>query len=215
MSDTSARTKTSRRALPREVRKQQLIDATMRSIARNGLSGTTMAQVTREAGLSLGIANLHFQSKEKLLVETLKYVTQEYNRGQTAILENERYPTVADKIEAILRFDFSARVTEKSKMAVWFAFWGEAKSRPTYQRICSRWDFQAEDAICALFQAAIDEGNYTNADAKLLATGYTALIDGLWLNLLVAPRHLSRKKASSIARNYLASALPQHVKPES
>ena len=57
----------------------QLIRATVRSIAKNGLSDTTMATVAREAGLSQGIINLHFQSKDRLLVETLRYIADEYN----------------------------------------------------------------------------------------------------------------------------------------
>ena len=167
------------RVQPPKIRREQLIHATMKSIARNGLSGTTMAEVTREAGLSLGIANLHFQSKEKLLTETLLHMTREYHDGQQHILDSERYTTVADRIEAILQFDFSSRVATKDKIAVWFAFWGEAKSRPTYQRICRDIDIRAEAALTRLFQQAIDEGGYQNVDANTLAIGYTALSNGL------------------------------------
>ena len=135
---------TKRRAQPKEVRKEQLIRATMKCIAANGLSGVTMARVTTEAGLSLGIANLHFESKEKLLLETLEYVTNEYSREQLAIFSSNSYTSLAAKIEALLEFDFSSAVTDKDKMAVWFAFLGEAKSRPTYQRICSRHDSVSE-----------------------------------------------------------------------
>jgi TetR/AcrR family transcriptional repressor of bet genes len=170
-----------------------------------------MAQVTQEAGLSMGIANLHFQSKEKLLTETLKFVTDEYNRGQDAILNSDDYPTLTDKTEALLAFDFSPRVTQRNKLAVWYAFWGEAKSRPTYQRICNRTDALSNAAISGLFQAMIEEGGYSNTDADLLATGYTALIDGLWLDLLVAPRQVNREKAYRVARHYLASAFPRHI----
>ena len=203
-----------RRAQPKEVRKEQLIRATMQCIARTGLSGVTMARVTSEAGLSLGIANLHFESKEKLLLETLEYVTSEYNRDQRAILESGDYPSLAAKLEALLQFDFSATVTEKNKMAVWFAFLGEAKSRPTYQRICSRQDSTSQDLMASLFQAIIDEAAYTDVDAELTAAGYIALVDGLWLNTLVAPRRLSRKKAYRVARHYLASAFPNHIHAE-
>jgi TetR/AcrR family transcriptional repressor of bet genes len=187
----------------------------MKCIARNGLSSTTLAQVTREAGLGLGSANLHFESKEKLLVATLLHVTEEYNRGQQAILESDRFRTTAARIEAILQFDFSPQLTTREKMAVWFAFWGEAKSRPTYQRICSQTDFKAEDAISALFKVAIDEAGSKDVDAALIAAGYTAMVDGLWLNMLLAPQHLKRDQALAIARNYLASAFPSHVTTQS
>jgi TetR/AcrR family transcriptional repressor of bet genes len=186
----------------------------MKCIEKNGLSATTMAQVTREAGLSLGIANLHFESKEKLLVETLRYVTEEYNVGLTAIMEDDNYATTASRIEAVLKFDFSPAIIRRDKLAVWVAFWGESRARPTYQRICLRSDLSSENATGQLFQAAIDEGGYKNQDAAVLASGYTALVDGLWLDLLLCPGHLSRKKARQVARNYLANALPDHISQE-
>jgi len=200
-----------RRAQPKAVRQQQLITATINSIAKNGLSGTTMATITREAGLSLGIANLHFESKDKLLAATLRYITSEYNNGQSEILESATVPSLAEKLHALLDFNLSARLTQKNKLSVWFAFWGEAKARPTYQRICSHSDVQAENAIRDFFQQLIDEGQYAHADAELLAIGYTALLDGLWLDLLVAPRRTSLIKAKRVAAQYLASAFPGHM----
>lgn len=200
-----------RRALPKEVRKEQLIQATIKCIAKHGLSGVTMARVTQEAGLSLGIANLHFESKEKLLLETLQSVTAEYAAGQTAILDSDDFPSTAARIEAILAFDFNPTVTDKNKLAVWFGFLGEAKSRPTYQRACSRQDSASEARITALFQSALDEARDKHADAGLIAAGYIALVDGLWLNALVDPRRLPWKKAYRAARHYLATAFPQHI----
>jgi len=200
-----------RRALPKEVRKEQLIQATIKCIAKHGLSGVTMARVTQEAGLSLGIASLHFESKEKLLLETLQSVTAEYAAGQTAILDSDDFPSTAARIEAILAFDFNPTVTDKNKLAVWFGFLGEAKSRPTYQRACSRQDSASEARITALFQSALDEARDKHADAGLIAAGYIALVDGLWLNALVDPRRLPWKKAYRAARHYLATAFPQHI----
>jgi len=70
--------KSANRTASREARRQQLIDATVKCIARKGMGGTTLADVAGEAGLSQGIVNLHFESKENLLNETLRYLADEY-----------------------------------------------------------------------------------------------------------------------------------------
>ena len=101
---------------------------------------------------------------------------------------------------------------DKYKLAVWFAFLGEARSRPTYQSICARKDSHAEKLLTTLFNEAVDDGGYTAVDPNVLAAGYICMVDGLWLNALLAPRRLSRKKAQAAARQYLATALPMHVK---
>ena len=72
MTKAELKAPTKKRTASKEERQLQLIQATIRSVAQNGLSDTTMATVSSEAGLSQGIINLHFQSKERLLVETLR-----------------------------------------------------------------------------------------------------------------------------------------------
>ena len=75
------KTRAKRRTAPKEERQAQLIRATIRSIAKHGLSVTTMATVAKEARLSQGIINLHFQSKERLLEETLLHIVGEYREA--------------------------------------------------------------------------------------------------------------------------------------
>ena len=163
--------------LPRAVRRQQLILATMRCISKVGLSSVTMAQVTKEAGLSRGIANLHFERKENLLIETLRFVTDEYNRGQAEILDAATFSSAAEQLAALVQFQFSRSVTEATKMAVWFAFYGEATSRPTYQKICADSDARAARSVRALFtqlgamqEALVDVGAVTDGYICLLYT---------------------------------------------
>ena len=50
----------------------------MKCIARKGLSNTSIGDVATEAGLSQGIVNLHFESKDNLLTETLRTLANEY-----------------------------------------------------------------------------------------------------------------------------------------
>ena len=75
------------RKASKETRRQQLIEATIDSLARRGYSETTMADVADGAGLSRGIVNFHFESKEKLLVATLQYMADEYSAHWRAALE--------------------------------------------------------------------------------------------------------------------------------
>lgn len=66
------------RTLPAEQRRKQLIEATITSISKAGISGTTLTAVTKEAGLSMGLVNFHFKTKEILLTETLSFLAEEH-----------------------------------------------------------------------------------------------------------------------------------------
>jgi len=201
------------RVASRELRRQQLINATIKCVARSGLSGVTMAEVTREASLSMGIVNLHFESKANLLIETLRYISDEYIGGwRRDVMETNTRP--ADKIRALIDYDFSTRVCNRNKLAVWFAYWGEAKSRPVYRRICAAHDRECNDAvtqICLLL--AKTTGSRRNrgvmtADAEVVTTAYMSLVNGLWLNRLLSPKDISVTKAKRVCHSYFASQYP-------
>lgn len=200
---------TRRRAMPKQARRDQLIRATIKCIASSGLSATTMADITREAGLSLGIVNLHFESKEKLLIETLRQVADEYKNGLDKIFNDESMSNV-EKMLAHVDYDFGKKILNRDKLAVWFAFWGEAKSRPTYSKFCAKHDTDLAKSLTKLFQELIDEGNYQHSNAQRITTGYTALADGLWLDILITPRETTPKQAREIAMDYLSAFFSKH-----
>ena len=200
-----------RQIRPKAERRQQLIDATIRCIAQHGLSAVTMQMVTSEAGLSVGIANLHFESKDNLLRETLRFVAEEYHSGQIEIMEGSEITDLGARLDALLDFQLGRGVTQRQKMSVWFAYYGEAGARPVYQKIVSTVDRLAARKLEALFAEIIRAGQYLDADPHDLATGYSALIDGLHLGLLVTPRELSKRRARSVARAFLRRAFPQHI----
>ena len=200
-----------RQIRPKAERRQQLIDATIRCIAQQGLSAITLQMVTREAGLSVGIANLHFQSKDNLLRETLRFVAEEYHGGQIQIMEGAAIANLGERLDALLDFQLGRGVTQRQKMSVWFAYYGEAGARPMYQKIVATSDRLAAQKLEALFVEIIKEGGYAGSDARELAIGYSALIDGLHLGLLVTPRELTKRCARAVARDFLRRAFPLHV----
>ena len=200
-----------RQIRPKAERRQQLIDATIRCIAQQGLSAITLQMVTREAGLSVGIANLHFQSKHNLLRETLRFVAEEYHGGQIQIMEGAAIVNLGERLDALLDFQLGRGVTQRQKMSVWFAYYGEAGARPMYQKIVATSDRLAAQKLEALFVEIIKEGGYAGSDARELAIGYSALIDGLHLGLLVTPRELTKRCARAVARDFLRRAFPLHV----
>ena len=209
--DINRRPTKRRTVLPKAERRQQLINATIRCIAQYGLSATTMQMVTKEAGLSRGIANLHFQSKENLLKETLRFVAEEYHGGQIEIMEGNENTSLGQRLELLLDFQLGRGVTQRQKMAVWFAYYGEAGARPIYQKIVSTNDRFAAQKLESLFEAVILDGGYKNLDPRQLAVGYSALIDGLHLALLVTPKELTKREARLTAKDFLHRAFPLHV----
>jgi TetR/AcrR family transcriptional regulator, transcriptional repressor of bet genes len=195
-----------RRALPKAERRNQLIRATIKCIAKKGLAATTMADITNEADLSVGIVNLHFKTKEQLLIETLRFVADEYKEGFDQIFANDGMQGL-EKLKAIIDYDFSPKIINRNKLAVWFAFLGEVKARPIYQKICAQHDDEINREICKLFSSLLSKNSKRKDDFELIASAYSALTDGLWLDILLSPRRSAVEAARNAAWQYVSGLL--------
>ena len=190
-------------------RRRQLIEATIDSIAKRGLGHTTLSHVSKIAGLSQGIVNLHFTSKENLLNETLAYIRDDYEQNWKKALAKAGHDP-AKQLSALARADYKTSVADTKKLAVWFAFWGEVKSRPAYKKICQARVTDYRRILESILENLINEGNYTELTASDVTESMMSLADGLWLNMLVSSHILKRKDAEKLMMQYLAQTFARH-----
>jgi TetR/AcrR family transcriptional repressor of bet genes len=201
-----------RRKASKDVRRQQLIDATIDVIARKGYASLTIADVARTAGLSVGIISFHFEGKEKLLAASLRMLAEEYYQNwKTAI--DEAGNETAKRLEAILLSDFNESIYTPAKIAAWIAFWGESQGRPVYEEICSSHDIERSQVVLAMVQALTRDGNYDH-DPRLVTFGLEGICEGLWLGTIsTAARidpYISGPKAKDVVKAALHAYFPGH-----
>jgi len=205
----AATAKNARRTASRERRRQQLIAATMKCIARKGMSSTSIGDVAKEAGLSQGIVNLHFDSKDNLLNETLRHLADEYKSTFNKALENAG-PGAADRLLALVELDLRPSTIDRQKIAVWFAFWGEVKSRPAYRKICDERDRYYDEVIEDLCETIIAEGKYQRISARSVGIALNSITNGMWLSYLVSPKTFDRGEATTALTDLLHRYFPKH-----
>lgn len=198
-----------KRARAKERRRQQLIDATIKCISKRGLGSMTLGDVAKETGLSQGIVNLHFESKDNLLNETLRSLAEEYHTQFHTTLQKSP-PQPAQKLLALMEMDLKPSICDRRKLAVWFAFWGEVKAVPTYQKICDAYDRGYDEIIEGLCEQIIEAGDYRDTTADVVTEALTSMTNGLWLSCLISPRSFDRELARKAVYGYLKGVFPQH-----
>jgi len=196
------------RKASREARRVQLIEATIDVLSRQGYARTTLTEVARVAGLSHGLVNFHFASKEGLLAETLAYLAEEYRDNWTRALAAAG-PGAAAQLAALLRADFEPAICTPARLAAWCSFWGEAQSRPMYQASCGDKDdaYNANmEAICAELLA---EGGY-RGDPVIVARVLRVTIEGVWLDMMTMAAPYAREEAMRTVHSCAAAFFPRH-----
>lgn len=196
-----------RRTESKEVRRQQLIDATIRSIAKYGIGGTTMSTVTEIAGLSLGIVNFHFKSKQNLFEETLVFLAREHHDLWQKAYRDAGL-SAADKLMAIVDAHFDRSICSPKKLAVWYAFYGEAGRRKVYRKLIEDIDMERYHVSLRLCEEIAKEGGYDAIPPQQVNNLLEALYDGVWLELLTYPESYNRKEARNHIVAFLAKVFP-------
>ena len=74
----------------KHLRREQLIEATIDTIAKHGFRKTTLSQVAKRAKLSQGNVNFYFKTKDGLLLETLRLLADSPQEGTLARRNQER-----------------------------------------------------------------------------------------------------------------------------
>jgi TetR/AcrR family transcriptional regulator, transcriptional repressor of bet genes len=192
----------------KDARRAQLIEATIDSIARYGFARTTLADVARQAKLSQGIVSFYFASKQDLLLATLRHMIAEYEAFSDAAVRRAG-PSPAARLDAMVAADFGPAVAGRRQVTVWYAFWGETRWRKDFLRLCAHRAAIYQERTCEMVQQVIDAGGYRDLDAAAIARGLNAMIDGLWLNILLDPKSCDRKEAIRACRAYLAQSFPR------
>jgi TetR/AcrR family transcriptional repressor of bet genes len=194
-----------------------ILRATIAVIARHSLSGTTVQLVAEAAKVAPGTVILHFQKKDALLLSALEQVAAEFETARRAALEGAAGDPVR-ALEAIIEVSLDPKVSDPANVAVWYAFWGEAKARKLYLERIGSYDTVSQDGLDRLFAEIIANGNsgagYRHLNAQALAMGFSGLLEWQWQEILVSGRSFDRAEAKHTARAYLASIFPQEFAPD-
>jgi AcrR family transcriptional regulator len=196
------------RKASRAFRREQLIEAVISTVARRGLSQTTLSEVAKAAGVSHGLINFHFKSKEALLADTLSYMSNGHRGIWTAALKAAG-PQPADQLDALINAEFHESNLSGDRLTAWCVFWSEALKDSLYAEQCGENDrahVLAFEKACAALAA---EGGY-DMDPILAARAVRLTIHGAKLEMTFAAVPYDRCEALKTAYFSAGTLFPRH-----
>ena len=89
----------------RDIRNEELIEATIVAVHRHGYGVVTMADIAREAGASAASINYYFGSKEGLMEATMRHLLRKLRSAMIAGYSSASSPT--DRLYVVMDANFS------------------------------------------------------------------------------------------------------------
>jgi AcrR family transcriptional regulator len=196
--------------------RNRIIDAALRAFAEKGFHGTTMQDVVRESGLSVGAIYTYFKSKDDLFVATCDF---SQDLGLAALADRVAHGrTTIEKLAIAIGFFLDAVDGEAGGpgMASFLvAEWAQAERDPDVRAMLVRRREQLGLVGGVLLREGVARGELPAwLDVDGVAQGYIALLDGLLLQRIEAGPAWRRKDAERQAFAVLEAIVAAAAVPD-
>ena len=177
-----------------EDRAAELVEAGLRVLAKGGITAFTIDNICKASGASRGLVGHHFGGKDGLLAAC-------YAAAYAPLLQVIR-PEDPPSLTSLLDELLSDRQFRREGLNIWLALWGEIAVNPALRAEHLRQYDRYHRAISAAISAQAP-----HSDADRLAAGLIALLDGLWVEMCIAPDRMTLATARQLVGDFLAPHL--------
>jgi TetR/AcrR family transcriptional repressor of bet genes len=193
-------------------RREQIVGALVKVMAKHGYDGASIADIAKAARLTPGLVHYHFKSKQEILLGALhQLVSQHEERIAAALAPVEDDPAAA--IAALIDLHLGLGThADPPALACWILLSGEALRQPKV-----RVEFEkALESLVAHFASAIERGRaqriFKCESAATPASALVAAIQGYFV-LAATAREVIPRGSAAIALKQMADGLLRPTRP--
>ena len=192
------------------LRREQIVRATIRCLARDGYAGLTMKRVAAAAGLSQGILHYYFADKRAILAAAALRVTADLDRRVAAEALGAR--DARGHLRALVRACLTVAARDREFWTVFIEFWGETLHDRALAALNARTYARSRRLIARMIAGGVAGGAFRRVD-PLAAAAVLGLLDGLSLQHTFDRRRMPRAEAERLCTDVLWTYLRRGGRP--
>ena len=164
-----------------EIRRRQLIEATIASIHDIGFSESSVSRIAAKAGVSAGIVHHYFEDKGDLLEATLRQLGANLSTSVVRRLRAAKKPV--HRLMAVVDGNLGPELFTPEAVSAWLAFWSQVPTHPRLARIQTVIIQRLHSNLVHALRPFLRE-----PEVQQVAQDLACLIDGIWLRAALS-RH--------------------------
>jgi AcrR family transcriptional regulator len=179
-----------------EKRREELIAAVWRVVARDGLDGSTIRAIAKETDSSAGALSHYFKDKDDILTFALKLSHRRIRERQNRKLDGLKgVEALRELVLDNLPLDEERELETRLEVG----YWARSLTRPEVRKVQGMEAAVLHKRMVALIIEAQRRGDMDgDTAASTIAERLLALIDGLSLHALLYPERLSPQAQMTI-----------------
>lgn len=189
------------RAAP-AVRREALVDATLRCLKQFGHEGVSVRRISAAAGVSIGLINHHFPSKSSLIAETYETLALSLQTSLRQQAEN-RAVSPRERLRDFFRASFAPEILDPQLFNVWVVFWSMVAHSPEIRAVHDRTYGKYRSILESLLGELVLSGEAPPFRLRPAAIALSALLDGLWVELSLSPTTFKPREAIALCEDWI------------
>jgi AcrR family transcriptional regulator len=165
-----------------DIRRQDLIAATLDCIAEFGIRGATVRQIADRAGVTPGLIRHYFLSKELMFQAAYREVTNTMFESARKSAD-EQIADPAARLRIFVLANFQVPIIDPRMLSLWATFISQTGVDPALAAIHREGYMSYRNTLEGLLADALKAAgrDADAADMRQMAIAINGLIDGLWL----------------------------------
>ncbi|WP_445166721.1 TetR/AcrR family transcriptional regulator [Mycolicibacterium sp. Dal123E01] len=182
-----------------EARRIQMLRAAAELICERGFSETRISDVAKRAGVSSALVIYYFGTRDRLLVDALRYSEESFYEAAEQMLAE--VSALRDRLSLLIQWTCVPEGKNEIPGAwgLWFDLWAQAFRHDEVKagrvELDARWRRMIIDAV----ESAELE---SDVDPKMFALEFSALLDGLSIQVALEDPEVDSKVAYDIAMRF-------------
>lgn len=165
-----------------EDRRTQFLEAAATLIADRGYHAVRIGDIATVCGTSTGAVHYHFPGKEDVLTYALQHCVEQAFSRQSSELRVQ--PDARRRMLTLIELQLPKRGQLRREWSIWLQFWTKTALQPELRAIHNDFYSRWSDTICRTVRRGQREGIFRNIDVDAFALRFTALTDGLGVQVL-------------------------------
>lgn len=176
-------------------RRESVVRAAIDVIAEKGLVGTRVADIAARAGMSAGHVLYYFDGKSEIFTRALRTIEDDLREQAQAAFED--LPAATDRWTWLIE---QAAPTGPGDVRVllWMEAWARAPRDPGVSALVVELDRRWIGLLVELIEYGRDRGEFGIAEPLEFAVRFSALMDGLTLQVVGGSQSLDRERMVDI-----------------
>ena len=163
-----------------EVRRDEILTATVDLVDRHGLAAVRVGDVASELGVSASLVFYHFGTKDDLVAEAFAHAVER------DLVKLDKAVSVGDPLERLRRLlRLYGPTGQASGWRIWIDAWALAQREPHIRVVLRRLDRRWGEALRRVVEDGVCEGQFVCAAPEASVARVSALLDGLSVATLV------------------------------